>query len=168
MRACMHVCALICERPLIAPGERVQGETMAGVCVQAVGTSVVCVAKFVVAVGLFCTTPRCLSSCLSFRLGPSILPPPVPLEDRLTWMRLLKHPGTLPAASDSLRLHFPALLLTGAVTLASLAFQQLGSLVIRVRLFLGGRRRVGLRVVKTSLNVASFSSKSRVRLGGLT
>lgn len=99
VRACMHVCALICERPSIAPGERVHCETW--FLLQGVSTLVPWFAKFVVAVGLFCATPCCLSSCLSFRLGLSILPPPAPLEYRLPWMRLLNHSVMLPCLTHS-------------------------------------------------------------------
>lgn len=91
LHVCMHVCALICERPSIASDRRVQRRTMVRVYVQALGTLCALWGLFV-AVGLFCTTPCCLSSCLGFCLGLSILPPPVPLKDHLTWMRLLNHP----------------------------------------------------------------------------
>lgn len=89
---------------------------------------------FFVAVGLFCTTSRCLSGCLSFCLGLSNpRPPPVLLKDHLTWMRLLTQPPSDAAVSDSLGHHFLTLLLTGGGAEARLGFQQPRGLAVRVR-----------------------------------
>lgn len=82
----MHVCALI-DRLRRASG--VRRDTTAGSKPSA-GFF------FFVAVELFCSTPCCVSSCLSFRLGLSILPPPAPLKDHLAWMRPLNRPVMLP------------------------------------------------------------------------